>query len=253
MIWFAFLMIVGSMSHSLTRMSSKYDLIRLRSYFALLKPNTGETLQWRSRVSGRSTNSFFYNCKNWVEAQVSLSQSSWLMSNLAFSRWIWRRVRFSKMLPSLVFIVVLISGNKFFIFVLFWESNFSRAPIKDAARWRRSESQRESGSFTRFEEIDTDIGTCFLSKMFLSWRFPLGHKLIQSRLLLKFSRVFVHSWTFYRNSPDCQSEFLGFDIRSSDRHFFTRWLYVVKLNVPLKKVSQLGQRKDWKTALMLFT
>ena len=38
---------------------------------------------------------------------------------------------------------------------------------------------------------------------------------------------------------------------------FTCSLHVVKcrskLNDLLKKVSQLGQRKDWKTALMLFT
>ena len=49
--WFALLMTVGSMSRSLTGMGGKQDLIRLRSYFALMKPNTGETLQKRSRDS----------------------------------------------------------------------------------------------------------------------------------------------------------------------------------------------------------
>ena len=43
--WFAFLITVGSIYRSLTRMGKKLDLIRFRSYFALLKPNTGERLR----------------------------------------------------------------------------------------------------------------------------------------------------------------------------------------------------------------
>ena len=43
--WFAFLMTVGSMPRSLTIMGSEKELIKLKSYFALLKPNTGKTLQ----------------------------------------------------------------------------------------------------------------------------------------------------------------------------------------------------------------
>ena len=105
---------------------------------------------------------FFCVCKNWVEAQISLSQSSWLMSNLAFSRQLWRWVSFSKILPSLIFIVVLISRNKFFFFALLWEAKLSRTPVKDATRWWGLELQMKIGSSTRFEEIDTDIGTCFL-------------------------------------------------------------------------------------------
>ena len=42
--WFAFLMTVGSMSRLLTSLGSEKDLIKLRSYFALLKPNTYKTV-----------------------------------------------------------------------------------------------------------------------------------------------------------------------------------------------------------------
>ena len=141
--WFAFLMTVGSMSRSLTRMGSKNDLIKLKPYFALLKRNTGKTLQKRSRVSWRSFNWFFCMCNFWVEAQVSISQSFWLMSNFAFFRLLWRWVSFSRMLPSLIFIVVLISKKKLFIFVLLWRANLSRAPIKEVTRWWRSELQKK--------------------------------------------------------------------------------------------------------------
>ena len=69
--------------------------------------------------------------------------------------------------------------------------------------------------------------------------------------------MFAHKSSQFRKSPACQREFLGFDKRSSDRYFYTRSLQVVKcrskLNALLKKVSQLGQRKDWKTALMFTT
>ena len=102
-------------------------------------------------------NCFFCICNNWVEAQLSLLQSSWLMSNLVLSCRIWRWVSFSKMLPSLVFIVVSISINKFFILALLWEAKFSRAPMKDATRWWGSELQRKIGSSKTFE----GIGTCF--------------------------------------------------------------------------------------------
>ena len=61
---------------------------------------------------------FFCICKNWVEAQISLSHSSGLMSKLALFFRVWRWVTFSKMLPSLFFNVVSISGNKFFTFAL---------------------------------------------------------------------------------------------------------------------------------------
>ena len=40
-----FLFLKFCISRSLTRISSKNDVINLKSYFALLKSNTGETLQ----------------------------------------------------------------------------------------------------------------------------------------------------------------------------------------------------------------
>ena len=83
------------------------------------------------------------------------------MSKLACSRPLRRWLSFCKMLPSLFFFVVLISRNKFLIFVFLWEANFSGAPIRDATRWWGSEFQREIGSSSRFEELDTDIRTCF--------------------------------------------------------------------------------------------
>ena len=70
-------------------------------------------------------------------------------------------VSFSKMLPSLIFIAVSMSKNKFFIIALLWRANFSRAPIKEVTRWWGSELQRKIGSFTRFEEMETEMGICF--------------------------------------------------------------------------------------------
>ena len=89
------------------------------------------------------------------------------------------------------------------------------------------------------------------------WSLILARKSIQHRIWLSFWKVFAHKCSQFRKSPACQREFLGFDKRSSDRYFYTRSLQVVKcrskLNALLKKVSQLGQRKDWKTALMFTT
>ena len=136
MSWFAFLMTVGSMSCSLTARGGKLDLIKLRSHFALLKPNACKTMQQRSRGFWKSN--IWYLCiwKTWVEAQMSLSPSSWLMSNfLACSRRLWRCVSLSKTLPSLILIVVLISRNRSFLCVLLCDASSSSAPIKDATSW----------------------------------------------------------------------------------------------------------------------
>ena len=47
------------MSCWLSGMGNKYDLIELRSTFALLDPNTGETLHLRSEPSWRRSNNWF--------------------------------------------------------------------------------------------------------------------------------------------------------------------------------------------------
>ena len=113
-------------------------------------------------------NDFVCICMNWVEAKIMLSQSSWLLSNNACSRQLWHWLSFSKMLPSFVFVVVSISRNTFFFFVLIWEAEFSsRFPINDATRWWGSELQWKIISSTRSEEVDTDIETCFPIQVFV--------------------------------------------------------------------------------------
>ena len=61
------------------------------------------------------------------------------------------------------------------------------------------------------------------------WRTLLGHRPVQNRILPSFRKVYVDLCTWYRENPACQREFLGFDIRSSDRYFslvHCKWLYV---------------------------
>ena len=65
--WSVFLITVGSISRSLTRMCKKQILIKLRSYFALLKPNTGKTLQQRSKTREDQTFDSICTFKNWIE------------------------------------------------------------------------------------------------------------------------------------------------------------------------------------------
>ena len=125
-------------------------------------------MQYRSNCCCSSNNWFFWIFKNCVEAQFSFSQSSWFMSNLLnSSRRLWRLVSFSMMLPTVIFIVVSISSNMFSVFALLGEAEFARARIKDATRWWGSELQGKIDSFTRFEEMDKDIGTCFLIQVVL--------------------------------------------------------------------------------------
>ena len=144
------------------------------------------------------------------------------MSNLALSRRIWRWVIFCKMPPSLIFIVDLISRKKFFIFASLWELILSRAPIKDATRWWGSELQRNIASSTRFEEMDTDIGTCFRIQIVVVVPLKVSSltQIDSKSNIVKFLKnFFVHSCGWYPKSPASQREFLGFDIRSVDRHF----------------------------------
>ena len=171
------------------------------------------------------------------------------MSNLACSCRLWCWVNFSMNLPSLSFMVVSISRNKFSVFVSRWEAKFSRAPIN---MQRGDEDQCCRGKLVLpqgFKKWIQISGHVSVSKLFYLglWRFRPGHKTIRSRKLLKFWRVLVHSSTWYRKSPTCQREFLGIDIRSSDRHFFTRSLQLVKycskLNALLKKWHNQGSEK----------
>ena len=111
-----FSLTIGSISRSLTRMGRKKDLIEMRSYLELLKTNTGNTLQYRFKNSCSLTDWFFWNYKNWVKAQCSLSQSA----RWACSRRLWRCLSFSMMLINLIPIVELISWKKSFNWILLW-------------------------------------------------------------------------------------------------------------------------------------
>ena len=158
--WFALLMTVGSMSRSLEKwVAHRIWLGWDRIWHCWNQTQKNIAITFKSSLKIKFL--IFFICKKWVEAQISVSQSSWLMSNLACSRRLWRWVSFSKMLPSFIFIVVSISGNKFLFFLLLWEANLSGAPIKDATRWWGSGLHRKIDSSTRFEGLDTDIGTCF--------------------------------------------------------------------------------------------
>ena len=154
------------------------------------------------------------------------------MSNLALSRRLWRWVSFSKMLSSLTFNVVSISRNKLLNFTLLLEAEFSRASIKDATKWWGSELQTKIGSSTRWscrrKQISGHVSLARLLYLCL-WRSLLGHRLIQSRILLSFWKLFVDLYTWYWKRPACQREFLEFDIRSSDRYFLLvhcKWLNI---------------------------
>ena len=120
------------------------------------------------------------------------------------------------MLPSLIFIVVSTPGNISYIWVLLYSSRPFRDPIRDGTRWWGPEFQWKFGSLTMFEGMDKDIGTCFLVQvvLFVSTGSPTGQKLLQSRLLLFFWWVFVHSYTADHKSPACQRVFLEIDGRS---------------------------------------
>ena len=210
--WFAFLMTEGSMSRSLTRMGNKMIWL---SWDRILHCWNQTQVKHCNNVPEIFEDQLidFCVCKKWVEAQISLSQSF----RSACSRRLWRWVSFSMMLPSLIFIVVSTSGNKFFIFALLWEAKFSTAPIRVATRWWGSELQRKNG-LKKLIQISGHV--CLSKLLYLClWRLPPGHKLIESRFLLKVWRVFVYLCTWYWKSPACQRDFLGIDICSSDRHF----------------------------------
>ena len=157
------------------------------------------------------------------------------------------------------FFVVSISRNKFFIFVLLWQAKFLRAPIKDATRWWGSELQREIGSSARFEEMDTEIGTCFPIQVvvFVSLKVSSWTPIDSKSSIAKFLKSFCSLVYLILKESILSKRVSRIWYRFQGYTFFTRSLHVVicrsKLNVLLKKVSQIGQRKDWKTALILFT
>ena len=138
-------------------------------------------------------------------------------------------------------------------------AKFVREPIKEVTRWWRSELRRIIGSFTRFEEMESGMRICFPIHFVVS--VSLKHSSctqIDSKSniakLLKSLCSLVYS-ILKESSLSNRVSWVWYTIFGST--FFTRSLHVVKccskLNIPLKKVWQLGQRKERKTALMLFT
>ena len=202
----------------LTRLGRKNDLIKLTSYFALLKLNTAQTLQYRSKCSGSSISWCFWICKRWVGAQNSFSQSSWIISNVLLQT-----------LPSIVELgEFLRDADQFNLISCFYikEQKYHFYFIL-----RRQSSQCSTKSFNEVIMIGVVVKIpqglkkwrvkfvhAFLSKLlsFCLWiSFP-GHKLIRNRILLCFWRNFVDLYSWHKKSPACQREFLRFELRSSD-------------------------------------
>ena len=151
-----------------------------------------------------------------MEVQVSLFQSS----KSACSLRIWRYLSFSKMRPSLIFFVASMSNNKLFIIALLWRAKFSRAAIEQATRCWGSEFQMKIGSFTRFEEMETEMGICFPIHFLVSVSLKLSSctQIDSKSKESDFWKVFPHWCIQFRRSPACQTEFHEFDICSLDRN-----------------------------------
>ena len=77
------------------------------------------------------------------------------------SHWLCLWLSCSKILDSLILIAVSFSMNLNFICALLCVAKPSRSLIKEDTRFQGSEFQRKMGSGIMFDEIETDIGTCF--------------------------------------------------------------------------------------------
>ena len=118
------------------------------------------------------------------------------MSNLACSRRLWRWVSFSKMLSSLILVVVSISRNKSFSCALLCNARPSSVPLNDETMKRGGDDQSCGGKLVPPECLrkwKPRWGHAFLSTLLslYLWRTLLGHRLIQNRILLSFWKVFV--------------------------------------------------------------
>ena len=147
-------------------MGNRHNFIKFRSYFALLKPNTDRRLQKRCKCSWKSCNWFFVSKAIELRARF-------------FITIILTGVKPSRVLPSIMKLQEFLQlaaqftsyrcldiQKKFNLFFAFRRQS-PRAPMRSATRWWRSELWRKIGSLTKFEEMDTDIGTCFPIKIFV--------------------------------------------------------------------------------------
>ena len=135
---------------------------------------------------------------------------------------------FSKMPPSLVFIVVFISRNERSISALLWEATFSRASTQ---MMQPDEEDKSCGGKLNLppglkECLQISGHTCLPRLLYLClWRSLRGHYLEQSRKLITFWRISLLAYLipkspacqkeFYtKKSPGCQKEFYWFGISS---------------------------------------
>ena len=145
--WLAFSIGFGSTHRFLARRGSKYFFILWRSFFALLKPKTGRTLQYFSTWSCKSMSWFVCVCKNCVVLYRSSSPLTHpcSISNTGFL-WQRRRLRTEKVWLSLQFILVSIAKRFDIICALLIVANLSRASTNDSNRALGMELHKKIGS-----------------------------------------------------------------------------------------------------------
>ena len=86
-------------------------------------------------------------------------QSSTKIDSFSARLSLW--LRCSSIAHSFILIAVSTSMKFNFIWALLWVANPSRAVIKDEMRWWGLALQRKMASGIKFDEIETDMSTCF--------------------------------------------------------------------------------------------
>ena len=203
-----------------------------------MKPAKAKTLQQRSKCSSRSNNCFVSIAMKWLAVHVLLSQSSKSTCSLR----LWRWVGFAMMLPSKIFIFVLISKNNSFNIAFFGKLSSAGAPIRGVSKWWGS-GLLKNGCFTRSEEMETEMGKCFPIHFVLSMSFKLSFcTQIDSKSNISMVLKSVGSLVCSIPKKSGLSNSVSWVWYTFFRWtFFNRSLHVVegrsKLNVFLKKVS----------------
>ena len=230
------------------------------SYFALLNPNTGHTLHYRTRCSWSSINWFFRICKNCVGAFFSSLSSSKQWSSKSKTRCLrrqWRSLRDSRVRVSLLLIAVSTSRKFNFFWDLLCLSKPSTASMNDSTKSRGLEVRRKIGMAIRLEYIETNIGTLLPIQVVVSvfLKFSSG---IQIDSKSKTARLLKRFWSsvYWKSNESSLS-------KSVSRSWYTLFGYICficslhltkwrsKFPVFRQYVSQVGQRKAMRSAWML--
>ena len=96
-----------------------------------------------------------------MDEQFSLTQSSWFLPIfLSCSCQLWRRMS-SHYAAEFNLHCCFNIKEHVFVFALLSEAIFSTAQLKVALRYYGSKLQRKIGSYTKFEELETEGGTNF--------------------------------------------------------------------------------------------